>query len=107
MLLLQDIIGVTLTWTLVFREIAQYAVRLAENEWYSTQSRLDRFTTQGFTIVIQLTLFLELIRELTVPSARSSEYILVANALLWAAAAASFSRIVPRLMSAWRRALAE
>jgi CDP-diacylglycerol---glycerol-3-phosphate 3-phosphatidyltransferase len=107
MLLLQDVIGVILAWILILREISQYAVRLAHIDWHSTQSRFDRLTTQSFTVVIQLTLLLGLLRELATPSSGSSAYILIANVLLWLAAVASFCRIVPQLMRAWLRAAAE
>lgn len=106
-LLLQGIIDMMLTWTLILREISQYAVRLAEVDWYSAQSRSDRLITQSFTIIIQFTLLIELVRELTAPSTGSTEYTLIVNVVLWLAAIASFSRIVPRLLKVWQKASTE
>jgi phosphatidylglycerophosphate synthase len=105
LLFMANILSVLVVWILVFREISQYAVRLVETEWHSTQSRLDRIVAQLYTTIVQLTLLAEFIRVLFLPTADVPHiYAVSANLLLSAAAVASYARIGPHLLSAWQSA---
>ena len=100
------ILNVLVVWILIFREISQYAVRLVNLEWHSAQSKSDRLVAQVYTTVVQLLLLLELLRALFFPvTAFSSLYITVANTSLFLVVAASFSRILPQLVRAWRQTI--
>jgi CDP-diacylglycerol---glycerol-3-phosphate 3-phosphatidyltransferase len=100
------ILNILVVWILIFREISQYAVRLINLEWHSAHSKADRFVAQIYTTVVQLLLLLELLRALFVPeTALSALFITVANVALFIVVAASFSRIAPQLIRAWRQAI--
>lgn len=103
LLSITGVLNILVVWILIFREISQYAVRLVDLEWHSTQSRGDRTVAQLYTTIIQLMLLLELTRTILMPdSILPNVYIVGANAVLFVAVAASFSRIVPQFVRIWQ-----
>jgi phosphatidylglycerophosphate synthase len=105
LLLLHGTLNVLLAWVLIFREISQYAVRLVEADWQSSNSMIDRAVTQTYTATVQIIIFLELTRALLAPHAKPEGYVLLVNLLLGAIGIASYSRIIPRPLHAWREAI--
>jgi phosphatidylglycerophosphate synthase len=104
-LAMDGILILPLAWMLIFREVSQYAVRIVESDWHSSQSRADRLSTRSYAIILQGAFLAEIGRVLTNYSPPPSPYITGVNLVLFAVAAISFSRIVPRLTRAWRIAL--
>jgi phosphatidylglycerophosphate synthase len=104
-LVMDGVLFLQLAWILIFREISQYAVRIVESDWHSTQSRLDRVVTRTYAVTLQGLLFVEMTRAIVAPSTSSSTFSLMINIALSVVAAMSFSRITPRLLRAWRAAV--
>ncbi len=100
------VLNILVAWALIFREIAQYAVRLIERDWHSTQSKLDRKVTRAYTVIVQALILSEFFRVLAVPQAEpTTAYITVVNLSLVGLVVVSYSRIIPRLLRAWRNAV--
>lgn len=105
LLFMTGILNVLVVWILIFREISQYAVRLVHVEWHASQSKADRAVAQIFTTVVQGMLLCELLRAIILPGAAFSQtYVIAANAVIFAAVAASYTRITPQLIRAWQSA---
>ena len=104
-LLISGVISLVLAWALIFREVSQYAVRLADVDWHKTQSKLDRAVTRSYATAVQVIFACELFRAAFLPDARSAAYTVVLNLTLGCAAAVSYSRIIPRLWHAWQDAI--
>jgi phosphatidylglycerophosphate synthase len=102
LLFMTGILNVIVVWILIFREISQYAVRLVDIEWHSSQSWGDRIVAKLYTTIVQTLLLCELVRVLFLPEAQfSSFYTVAANLVLFGAVTASFARIMPHLARAW------
>jgi phosphatidylglycerophosphate synthase len=99
------ILTLLLAWVMIFREVSQYAVRIVEADWYSSQSRVDRTFTRAYAGAVQGIALAEVSRAIISPSALPIVYKILINAVLIAVAAMSFSRIIPRLMRAWQAAI--
>jgi phosphatidylglycerophosphate synthase len=104
-LAMDSIVALPLAWALIFREVSQYAVRIVELDWHSRQSKADRAITRTYAIVLQGALLIEIGRVLVNPAVPSSLYVAMTNLVLFVVTALSFSRIIPRLMRAWRVAI--
>jgi phosphatidylglycerophosphate synthase len=94
-----------LAWVLIFREIAQYAVRLAESDWHRSISPADRWTTKFYAFAVYGALCAELLRPLLGIHRPPDYYSAIVQLTLGAAALASYSRILPRLWRAWSEAV--
>jgi phosphatidylglycerophosphate synthase len=94
-----------LAWILIFREISQYAVRLVEVDWHSSQSKIDRAITRAYAFAVQSISLVEVLRTIIMSSVFPIAYVLLVNAILTIVAVMSFSRIVPRLILAWQTAI--
>lgn len=105
LLFITGILGILVVWILIFREITQYAVRLVDLEWHSTQSWGDRIVAKVYTTVVQSLLLFELLRVLFWSEAEFPQfYVTAANLVLFSAVVASYARIVPHLARAWLNA---
>lgn len=105
LLFMAGVLSILVVWILIFREISQYAVRLIETEWHSTQSRVDRAVAQIYTTIVQGMLLVEFLRALLLPRAELPQvYVAAANVLLFGAVVASYARIGPHLLRAWQNA---
>jgi CDP-diacylglycerol---glycerol-3-phosphate 3-phosphatidyltransferase len=105
LLAITGILNILVVWILIFREISQYAIRLVDLEWHSAQSRGDRAVAQIYTTIVQFMLLLELTRAILMPnSLLPNVYVVGANAVLFVAVTASFSRIVPQFVRIWQDA---
>lgn len=104
-LVTSGILAVLLAWVMIFREISQYAVRLVELDWYSSQSKIDRRITRIYAAAVQGISLIEVSRAIIAPSTLPAVYIVLINATLAIVATMSFSRIIPRLILAWRMAI--
>jgi phosphatidylglycerophosphate synthase len=104
-LVTSGILAILLAWVMIFREISQYAVRLVELDWYSSQSKIDRRITRIYAAAVQGISLIEVSRAIIAPSTLPVVYIVLINATLAIVATMSFSRIIPRLILAWRIAI--
>jgi CDP-diacylglycerol---glycerol-3-phosphate 3-phosphatidyltransferase len=105
LLFMTGVLDVLVVWTLIFREISQYAVRLIETDWHTTQSSIDRSVAKTYTTVVQGALLLEFLRHLLLPEADASPiYIVAVNVTLFGAVIGSYTRIGPHLWRAWQDA---
>ena len=100
-----NIINLFLAWILIFREICQYAVRLIDADWHVNQPRKDRITTKTYTIVVQLLFFTELLRLAIAPTFLPNSNSIAVSLLLCIIVAASFTRLVPKIIKAWNEAI--
>ena len=99
------VLDLLVVWILIFREISQYAVRLIDTDWHSTQSPIDRVVTKIYTTIVQALLLLELVRALFAGEATFPQsYVTTANIVLFSAVVASYARIIPQLTNAWHKA---
>ncbi len=101
------LISLLLAWVLILREISQYAVRLVEGDWLSSQSTVDRAITKTYAVTIEILFFVEVGRAIAVPDWKSPAYVAGVNVVLLVIAAASYARILPRLQRAWIGAINE
>jgi phosphatidylglycerophosphate synthase len=99
-----SVLGLLMLWLLIFREISQYAVRLLDDAWHSSQSRIDRLSTRAHAALAYVVTLMEVSRPLLFPGPASPSYGLAVSVLLFVSVAVSYSRIVPRLVAGWRRA---
>jgi phosphatidylglycerophosphate synthase len=104
-LTMNGILNLPLAWVLIFREVSQYAARILEQDWYSNRTKVDRVVTRSFAIVLQGLMLIDVVRALAGFSPPNALYVVGVNLLLLFVAAFSFSRITPRLTSAWRSAI--
>jgi phosphatidylglycerophosphate synthase len=99
-----QIIPLPLAWALIFREVCQYGVRLVEPAWHATQSRTDRRVTRLYAVTVHVALMTEFGRAIIMPGPPGRLYTVAFCLVLSVAVIASYSRIFPRLVRAWREA---
>jgi phosphatidylglycerophosphate synthase len=101
------IIPLLLAWTLIFREVCQYGVRLLEPAWHGGQSQWDRRITRLYAATVHMALMTEFGRTIFYPGPPARIFPIIISLSLGAVALASYSRIVPRVARAWRKATDE
>jgi CDP-diacylglycerol---glycerol-3-phosphate 3-phosphatidyltransferase len=103
-LLNAEVVSAYLVWALIFRELSQYGARMVEPAWHASQARADRIVTQAYTVAVQALLLCEVARNGIAPGTLNSIYVLAVNIILCGVGIASYSRILPRLLRAWKAA---
>jgi CDP-diacylglycerol--glycerol-3-phosphate 3-phosphatidyltransferase len=104
LLVTAHIIPLLIAWVLIFREICQYGVRIVDPAWHATQSKSDRRITRFYTAIIHSALLVVLGGEVITLEPPAYAEVLAINLILCAGAIATYSRILPRLVRAWREA---
>lgn len=92
------ILNAMLAWALIFREMCVYAVRLLEADWHEGMPGTEQSFNKIYVSVVQLLLFVELVREAVISGPAPTTYVVIVNIILLGVAMFSYLLIIPRFV---------